>query len=397
MRYKFFYSLFFIASILYSSFRLPLGVTPRNIMSLVMLVVCFYESRHFFLDKWFGIYLIFIAFFSLSSALTGYSSSFNHWFIGYFVVAYIGYWATMILIKKYDGYSLVLKLFVGIGLLDALVTVGQFYNIPFILQIPNFLGISSDVDMLAELDANDTALGLVLPGILTNDVYNGYFIMSTGILSLYFLKDGFRIFKLLPWLLFSIASFMVQQRAPFYIFMIASVAIFIKVTYITNSRYKYIYLFLLLILIPVMASYLLNFLTTSGSRFSLGMESTNRNELFAQSIQFIKDNTLIGGFFGSHIYPHNLFLGAWICGGIFGFVSIVVLTCMQFGRVFKSFFSKIRDSRNYLRMLFGMSFLSFGLNSLFHNAGLYTGDLILWILWGAFTPLISTYNDIRSN
>ena len=266
MRYKILYILFFIAALLYGNYRIFWGITPRNVMTIVMMVVCIIEDRRFFLDKWFGIYLFFLLFFAMSSMLTGYLSQFLHRLIGFFLVGYVGYWSTKILVKKYEAVRLVLSLFLIIGLLDIVVTIGQFYNVPFFTVIPQLMGISVDAEFLDDLNTGEEALGVVLPGIMATDVYNGYFLMVIGVLSFCFLRSGFRIIALLPWLLTMVASFMVQQRAPFYILIFVSAFVIIKVVLLGKSRFKWLFVLLLLVLIPIGVEHLYDFLISGDSR-----------------------------------------------------------------------------------------------------------------------------------
>lgn len=383
MRYKILYILFFIAALLYNNFRLIGEITPRNLMTVIMFVACIIEDRRILIDKWLGFYLLFLFFFALSSMITGYLQPFLHRLVGYYFVGYVGYWSTMILIRKYNSIRLLVYLFLIIGMLDSLVTVGQFFSLPLFKAIPQYLGIGVGVDFLDDYAYGEEALGIVLPGILGNDVYNGYFLMVVGIISLYYLQSGFKIIALIPWLVSITASFMVQQRAPFYMLLVASIFVFFMVIRNSKSKLKWLFLLALLILVPYGLKYLLGLLMSGGTRYSIGIETTGRDEIYRRSIDFINNNFFIGGFFKSGLAPHNMFLTAWISGGILGFITIVVLSIMQIIEIIRMYLKKVGQN-TFVYFLFGLAFVGFTMNSMFHNAGLTSGDFVLWTLWGAF-------------
>lgn len=383
MRFKILYILFFIAALLYNSIHLFGGLTPRNIMAMVMFLACVVEDRRVLWDKWFGIYLVFLLFFGLSSMLTGYLLLFIQRLVGYYFVGYVGYWSTKILLKKYNAVRLLVSLFLIIGFVDEIVTIGQFYNLPYFTIIPQYLGIGVDTELLENMDVGEAAMGLVLPGILGTDVYNGYFLMVVGILSFYFLRSGFRFIALIPWLLAVVASFMAQQRAPFYVLLIISVFILFKAVLLGKSQLKWILVVVFLALIPIGVQYLFDFLLGGDTRFNIGTESTGRDEIYQKAIDYINNNLFLGGYFDSGLAPHNMLLTAWIAGGFFGFVAIVVLTVMQLVEVLKLSLKKL-GSHYFVYLLFGLAFVGFTMNSMFHNAGMTSGDFVIWTLWGAF-------------
>lgn len=383
MRFVILYTLFFVASLLYNGFHFLGGLTLRNVMTIVMFVACVIEDRRVLLDKWLGIYSVFLLFFGLSSMLTGFFSLFVWRLIGYFFVGYVGYWSTKILLKKYDAVRLLVSLFLIIGLVDEIVTIGQFYNLPYFTIIPQYLGIGVDVEFLEDIAVGEAAMGHALPGIMGTDVYNGYFLMVVGILSFYFLRSGFKIISLIPWVLAVVSSFMVQQRAPFYVLLILSVFVLFKVVLLGKSRLKWMLVIIFLTFIPIGVQYLLDFLLGGGTRFNIGVDSTGRDEIYQKSVDYINNNVMWGGFFNSGIAPHNMILNAWLSGGFLGFVAIVILTIMQLVEVLKLSLRKL-ENNYFVYLLFGLAFVGFTVNSMFHNAGMTSGDFVIWTLWGAF-------------
>lgn len=387
MRFKVLYILFVISSLLYSNLHLPFGVTPRHIMTILMFLVCLFEDRHLFMDKWFGIYLIFIAGFAISSAWTGYLGNFLWYLAGFYFVAYVGYWASHILLKKYDGAKTVVTLLVIIGMIDASVTIGQFFNVSYLTDISSMLLLNIDTEFLDAINEGEEAYGFSLPGILLSDVYNGYFLLVIGILCLYYLKDGIRLLKLIPWFISIITSYMIQQRSAFYILLLISIFVFFKFMLSDRSRFKWLYMVALVLFLPFAIESLRVFLLEGQSRFSIGMDSTNRDVIYRKSFDFIQENFIWGGRFkmraSGAAAAHNLFLNAWIYGGLIGVFVIIWLFVKQCISAFKVFFQKVNNQRVF-SFVFGMAFMGFTLNSMLHNASVVSGDFLIWILWGCF-------------
>lgn len=391
MRYKLLYIVFVVSVILYSNFRLFLGLTPRHIMAIVMFAVCLLEEKRLFIDKYFGVYLVFVSGFVISSLVTGYTTLLPRYILGFYFVAYVVYWATRILIKKYDGANVMINTILVIGVFDALATIGQFYNIPYFTAIPSFMGINVEmnvVDYLERANIGDAAFGVTLPGIMVNDVYNGYFLMTVGMLSLSLMRKGLNIvqlYRLLPWLLFVIASYMVQQRGPFYLLLLSSAFVFFKLVGVGQDKFKVFYFIVLVILVPFVVYNLFGMLLSGESRYNIGFDATGRNNIYAHAWEYIKENPFWGGVFQLFdtrgFAPHNLFLNAWIYGGLIGFLAIVWLILKQFIFAFKAVLGRMGANTVQVLVL-GMAFLCFTFNSMLHNVSVVTGDAIVWMLWG---------------
>lgn len=399
MRFKILYILFLIAAIFYPNLHLPLGVTPRNIMTVVMLVVCIVEDKKLFFDKWFGIFIIFVFGYVMSANMTGYVTTVLRYLIGFYLVGYVGYWSTIILCKKYNGSELIINTFIILGLLDVVVTIGQYYNISLLTNIPQYLNIGVGDEFLEVMEEGEEALGMNLPGLMAHPVYNGYFIGVVGILSLYYLKDGISFIKLVPWGLSVISSYMVQQRGPFYILLIISFYVIFKTIGRKGGKYKVFLQLLLIVVVPIIISLLASFLLGGSSRFSRGMDSTGRENIYRNTLSFIENNFIWGGYTKlrreGNGAPHNLFLNAWVYGGFLGFLAIVWLTLKQFIMIIRLVL-KSSVMLNYAFIICGMAFIGFTLNSLLHNSGIITGDIIIWTLWGICVSNVSGFRQVNT-
>ena len=189
MRFKIAYIVFFVSILFYSSFRVVGPVTPRHIMTIVMFVMCINEDKKVYMDKYFRWYLLFIFCFGFSSLWTYYLDKFLRFLLAYFFVAYVAYWATMILIKKHNGTSVLVNTIVVLGILNALTTIGQFYEIGIFNRIPEIMRINVSEDFLELAEERDEFEGISLPGLLSGAVSNGYFAMTATLLSLWYQRN----------------------------------------------------------------------------------------------------------------------------------------------------------------------------------------------------------------
>ena len=114
MLFKILYVLFLIGQLLYGSFYIGGIVTPRQLMTIVMLILC-YRMDMIRFDKYIKAYVIFILFFGISSALGGHMDLFFRQFVGLYLVAYTAYQSTKILVHKYRSENLIFYTFASVG------------------------------------------------------------------------------------------------------------------------------------------------------------------------------------------------------------------------------------------------------------------------------------------
>ena len=104
--YYLLYLIFLISSILYGSLYIG-PVTPRQIMSVVMIVVCIKEGYLFF-DKYAKLYFGFVFFYLVACFSTGGFDIALRNLLSYYLVAFVGYQSTRMIISKYRGARFVL-------------------------------------------------------------------------------------------------------------------------------------------------------------------------------------------------------------------------------------------------------------------------------------------------
>lgn len=387
MRYKIAYIIFLISIVFYSNFRVVGPITPRQIMSLVMFAICIYVDARVFMDKYFRWYLLFIFSFGFSSLCTGYLGKFITFLIAYFFVAYVACWATTILISKYKGTAALVNTFVVFGILNALTTIGQFYEIEIFNSIPGIIGINVSEEYLEMADETDSFEGFSLPGLFSGAVHNGYFAMTATLLSLWYQRKRFSLVRLIPWIIGMIGLYLTQQRGPLLITAALSILIIFKVLGKNKGFFTSIIRAAFIVVAVYGVLYFEAYSSLNGMRYVKGFEDETRAVIYQKSIDYLSQHILFGGRFRSQAIglrpPHNLFLNAWLYGGLLGLLIVVGLTIKQVFNVAKQAIGK-SFLENYPKTILGLAFLAYTANSMVHNLSIVTGDAVVWILWGAF-------------
>ena len=387
MRYKIAYIVFLISIIFYTNFRVVGFITPRHIMTIMMFFICVFEDKRVFMDKYFRWYLLFIFCFGFSSLITNYFASFLKFFIAYYFVAYVAYWATMILIKKHSGTAVLVNTIVVLGILNALSTIGQFYEIGIFNRIPEIMRINVSEEFLELTEEADELIGFSLPGLFSGAVSNGYFAMTATLLSLWYQRKRFSLIRLIPWGIGMIGLYVTQQRAPFFITVALSLYILFKVMGKNSGGLTPLIRLAFVVGVVFGASYFLAFISSGEMRYSRGMQDSDRSDLVRATWNYLSSHPVFGGRFHSQAHglrpPHNLFFNAWLYGGLLGLLIVVGLTIKQVILVAKQAIGK-SFLENYSKTIFGLAFLAYTANSMVHNQSIVTGDAVLWILFGAF-------------
>ena len=396
--FKFAYAVFFIAAIFYANLRVFAFLTPRHIVTVLMFIICIVMEKKVFLDTYFKLYLVFLFSFGISSLFTGYISPYAKALIGSYFVAYVGYWSTKLLIQKYNSQQFFVNLFVIVGLVNALVTIGQFLYIPIFQALPDLLHTRMDAGFVSAVESESDLYGLAIPGLIGDDVYNGYFLMVSVIISLYYQKDGFSFLKLIPWFVLFVALYFNQERGPFFLAVLVSILILGRCISINRNSITPIKKAVFYMILFGVGVWLVGFLSSGTSRFAKGLNVTNRDSIYSRAFEYISNHALFGGWYKfldtEHFYPHNMLINAWISGGFLGFLVVLVMTVKQFVEVARSFLSKM-NSKVFSNLVVGFAFVAFTMNSMLHNASIVAGDIVAWFLWGAFVIQPSRNREVR--
>lgn len=412
--FKGLYVAFVIAIVFYGQMRLMFGLTPRHIAILLMLIVCYRKDGAFLAGRYMKAYLVFFLSFVLSATLTGYLSQV---LVVNYLSCYVGFWATKILAKRYQSGSLLLNLIVVLGVIDAVATISQSFYPIIAERMLSFLHLNLPEQYLEKLEkanGDDEGLMFVRPGIMFATVYNGYFLMTAGVASLVLLIRKFRIEKLIPWVVITFGSICVQERGPIIILAVLSAFSFYKIFRMKMNRYAFFLMlfgFAVYYLTDAISSVTIGAMNNddvrrkrmividdeSGldytvfvkeSRFGeLGLDDTGRSDIYETTFDYLMDHPFIGGYHRllsiHEDAPHNLFLNAFIYGGIVGGGAIMLILFWQIKPLWRVLSKRI-ERTNPVCFFAGLAYVAFTLNSLLHNRSIVTGEALVWILWALF-------------
>ena len=390
--YTFLYVVFVIVELLYGQLEMAYGLSPRLIMLLVMSVICTFRSCFVF-DKYWGVYIIFIFSFLVSSFITGYGGNGIKFLIGRYFCAWVLYCSTMTVIKRYKGSRVIVYTLLSICLVDAVVTIAQYFTLPFSYSILDTLHLNItegfEDSLLYHQSLSGTMEGRSLPGLFGTAVKNGYILAIGAVLALYNKNSKLSLFNFVVWLIIVIALYFCQERSAFGFGLIfSSVYMFF---YIRQIKAKWRFpIYLIVAILSLLIVYKLYGVILGGnSKFAnKGFDMSDRLYIYDFAIDYFKSNPL-GCYFeyreAAQIDPHNIFISAFLYGGIIGGLSIIVILIMQVreGLRFISRYVNYDQSKN-TKLIFLLAYGAYIANSLFHNHSIVNGSCTAWILWAAF-------------
>lgn len=376
-----------VSILLYSTLHIGGIITPKQLSAVVMFVVCFSIEGRIETNKFLGLYLVFILFFGLSSLYTGYVVPFLEGLIGSFFIAYVAFWSTKILVYNYNDTKVFVRTLLIVGVIDAFITICQSYDIPIGNSILQYLHLSNSLDYLEEMNYESREfLELVLPGMFSSGVYNGYFLMTIGVISLSLIQSKVPLIGIFLWAFFALSTFLVQQRGPFFILIMISIVYGVKMIHSNDNimfRIIFFLIFFIGVFLAVRRGYMIIF--EGESRMAnLGLNGTGRENIISVVWDYYRQRPLLGGYYQLtnqyHIAPHNVILNAFVYGGLVGGLALLLMLFRQLKVIFR--YLKHSVNRNN-RMYFGIcyAFIAFTLNSFFHNKSVVTGDALIWMMW----------------
>lgn len=284
-----------------------------------------------------------------------------------------------------------------LSLVNCIITVLQFYNNSIGWGIWTFL----NADMLIE--ANNqlqninsgqeiNAGGTFCPGIFPTQVFNGYVLASLGVICAcpYPQIKNWKKLHFIVATATLIALFCAQQRMAFYIYVLFLAYLFYK-------KHKIITIFILIAAL-FSYSYISDIMTAETlGRFANAQDSL-REKLYSSAITYLQENIIVGGRLAyiqiNKLSVHNIFLNAFLYGGIFGGIIILII---YFRMCFKAIRIIIRRNNQTVSTALAIGLLSYNLISLTHNNSLLTGEPIIWIMYALMLMSLKYENEKKSN
>lgn len=404
--YLFIISTIILGSISIGPFSLRVYMTIIIILLLIMKRTRFSMNRN---NKYMCVYILYLFFYGVSLINNGEFETHNYikQIMAYHLVCITIFYSCQFFITTSNVLKITNTCIIGVLFLTSVVTILQYIGNPLGWSIALFFNNNGIPDVINEYSASNNYLGNNLGKSITVGLFpyvftNAMFISSTGVVPLfgYFYKKNsliIRILYLLITLLAVIACFMTQQRAAFGLLLFGIIMSFIRF----GSKKIVIFLLFSLFIISICG---IN-LTTVVAEDNIGRIGTmldfkgdiSRNMLRKEAIQFIKNNLLWGGpesfKFIAGNSAHNFFLNAFIYGGLFGGISVVVMFIMMLQRVLLVIYKA--KSLN-LSFFYSIGLLAFFLCGFFHNASIVIGSSQIFILFSLM--LVADYlENINTN
>ena len=394
--YRILYVIFIIVSVLYRYEMITSTVSYRHVISLIMLGVSLFAGYR--ADKYMWLYVAFLLCFALSSFVTGYSGLFFNRFFGTYLPFITACSATYVLITKFQGADLLIWLFVGIGLFDAVITIGQFFRWGFVDHVYSIFSFSYDKDFLELSHQRSDFYGRVLVGLF-DPVTNGYFLSAMSLLVLCNKKCKIFI-NVALWVVVISASFLAQERSGFFLAVILSVFIFIRYLGQKIGYFGIIVGVIIMLFLAVYAANHTGLLLNGDFRYSKGLDMQNRDELRNSAWTYILHNP-IGGLFDytakGNGHPHIFFINAFLYGGLFGGIIVIYLLFLQLIRIFPFLFKKLSDLNAEWAFVWGLMYVDYTLISMLHNASILSGTFLFFIWWGAFVAFSDMATEVAKD
>lgn len=380
------YILFIIISIVYPFKILTGPVTIRHIYSIFMLGLCIYEG--FRSDKYLNLYYVFLLFFFLSSLGSGFALEFVNKLFGTYLPMIVAYISTYLLVKKYNGAKVLVWLFVGIGVINALVTIGQFFHLAIVDDVFAILQIDADEEFLDLSERRASLEGFAIPGLF-GTVVNGYFLSVSALLVLYNYYCN-RIINIGIWALVMFASLLAQERSGFFLAIVLSCFIFVKFFLSKGHTIGVIVSVLFFVLICYLSMTYIDALLLSDLRYLRGFDDQGRGELRRAAWDYILSNPFGGAFdYGAsgNRVPHNFFMNALLCGGLIGGISIIYLLFIQIKKILPYLHHLPKATNAQGAFIWGLMYIDYTLNSMMHNASMASGSFLFFVWWAAFLAM----------
>lgn len=364
----------------------------RQIMSVVMLFVCFfnYKTLRKGFNKYIVGYLIFLIFWILSAIFEGTLGECLRNLAAQHCVSLVAYFSTVLIYSKYRNTDILINTLFICGIANSVINILQSFGEPVSMIIGSFFvdeDASAHFKRLEEGVHDAYSLGL-----LGGAVPNGAFSMILPFIPMYYLYRGknFNVLKrLFYWgifCVFIVALFFIQQRSCMAIALLCLMIVFYKVGLFKGRNLAII----LVLIVPIAIFALKGFVesdTFLESRYMYDDHEESRTSIYVKAVEFIIDNFFIGGlqtFRAITGYsPHNIVLNAFIYAG---FLGGIIILYVYFSQLYKAY----RLRLNKGEIVLGWMFIAEMLNAFLHNASILTGDFLTWTLWAMI--FMSYYN-----
>lgn len=395
MKFKILYSIFLVVSLFYSTVPILGPISIRHFLTITMLGMCYFEGG-LKLDRFLKWYMLFLLFYTVVEAGSGYSSYVFGKLLGTYLASIALYISSKIIIEKYQAAHLIINILVILGLINAIEAIWQFTGSPIAQILPQILHITLSEEDIAYYNAREDFHGYSVGGLM-GIVTSGYFLSATSVLALYNQKGKITATN---WIIFSIiffALFLVQERSGLFSGLLCAFIFYVLFS-IHNQKALFSSAFVFILAAIIIIKYIPSHISYEEMRYtSIGISDNRRTQIAMDAIKWIFQNPEGGAnyFFnmGGH-YPHNYFINAFLYGGIIGGGILIGILFVQLSKIINVVVSFLKEN-TYSPLLLAscLAYLCYTLNSLFHNYSLVLGGEMIFLLWA----MIGSLKDMEDN
>lgn len=369
-------------------------VSVRMIIAYGLLVYALIHSSTDYLPtrgiQMYFVYLAVYIFVNLLN-LTAFTSIFVKDLIAVHFVCCIAIYTFPRIFKTEDSIQGAYFILVFGFLLDAIISILQYQNIPLGWAVGMSIN-PFDMEEIEEFQtSSDGGFGhAFIPGIMGKVTSNGYFIATMLPAVTYYIWDRFKFKTLWSLIIFALAGlcvFYIQQRMVLVVFIAYLFSIILMKK--TSTVAKLSLFFSAVIFLTYSLDYFLAFDYSQIGRLS-NLEDKQRGSLFIVFLDFIENshNLLLGN--NQILSPedkklfliigHNTFTDAMRLGGIFLFLTFIVLF-FYLCKTLIAIFLFSRRENDFRTMGMSIGCLCFLLYSQTHSTGVQSGSFMFWVLY----------------
>ena len=374
------------------SFRIG-SLSLRNYMTVFLLAYTIINQKRISNNYITKSYFVFFFTILVCALINGDALNLSFWtgsIISYFIPSFLVYFATTLFCKKCEsGVDIIGKLLIFLYIINAIVTILQYYGNPIGWAISRILS-SGDLisESIIETHGGESSfVGIaVAAGLFGFVTGNGYFIGSYAPLAtMRISQNNIKqiIFEYIVLALGILAAFATQERMA----LLAVICNILLILFYNFRNRKNSY-FLTILLIFCAVAYISENVTDYG-RFTMDTDNSDRKELSRVFNEFLNtENVWFGGWSNyMNLFPgknqHNTFMDTITRYGVVGFIPF----CFLFYKVFRvSILSLIMARKNRIisTYIYSSAILLYLFYSLTHGTGLQSGDVTFWLLFALF-------------
>lgn len=329
-----------------------------------------------------NIYVLFLVLMCLAQLLNGEIIEYQFFkkLLAYHLVSIVAFFSIEHYLNTAQDFKKTIIVLTGIMLFNSVATILQFIGNDIGWSIGMFFGDVQDNIDFAE--THDSLLGVSrTPGIFGNVVNNAFAIAVLAPLSLCFVDDWSnliaKIFAFVSFGIASVACFMTQQRAAFYLLLFC-LAVYLFVAIKKNA--------IIFVVLSVLAMMFVDDLNLDNMDIGRLSETTDdsRSRLYKHAYAFISEYPILGGPMSfqkmAGLSSHNVALDSWIFAGFFGFVTMMILIFKTLLSGIKTFINglKIKGQNRYM-IFCSIAVINAMAYSFTHNTSYLTGNVIIFI------------------